>query len=282
MNKTVLITGSSRGIGRSIAIQLAKSRYRVAINGTQQSSIDRVVEEIHRNGGEASGYCANVADPAQVAAMVDAIVMKYGSIDILIHNAGNLQDRKCIHMTDEEWKSVIDVHLNGAFYCIRRVLPYITDQGGDILLLTSTAGLKGSVGQVNYSAAKAGILGMVWTLAEELRHRHIRINAIAPAALTDMTRPVIEHLKEKYTRRNEPFPAYWDLGDSDEVARFVQILLERSDENLTGEIFGINGSLATLWQKPTIAWSKKDPEEFFKTWKDRNGDQVHELENENN
>lgn len=101
------------------------------------------------------------------------------------------------------------------------------DHGGDILLMTSTAGLNGSAGQVNYSAAKAGMLGMVWTLAEELRSHHIRINAVAPAALTDMTRPVIEHLQEKYARRNEP----------------------------------------TQWQKPLRAWSKNDPAAFFETWR---------------
>ncbi|MBB6735557.1 SDR family NAD(P)-dependent oxidoreductase [Cohnella zeiphila] len=272
MNKTVLITGSSRGIGRRLALQLAKNGYRVAVNGTQQASIDRVVAEIRQNGGEASGYCANVADSAQVTAMIQAVAMTYGSIDVLIHNAGNLQDRKCEQMTDEEWKSVIDVHLNGAFYCIRRVLPYIPDRGGDILLVTSTAGLNGSVGQVNYSAAKAGILGIVWTLAEEQRHRHIRVNAIAPAALTDMTRPVIEHLKEKYARRNEPFPAYWDVGDPEDVARFVNNLLEQPDEDLTGEIFGINGSMATQWQRPSRAWSMNDPASFFKTWKSSRGE----------
>ena len=269
MNKTAFITGSSRGIGRSIARQLASSGYRVAVNGTQQANIDRVVEEIRRSGGEASGYRANVADPAQVAAMVDAIVMSYGPIDVLIHNAGHLQDRKCLHMTDEEWKTVIDVHLNGAFYCIRRVLPYIPERGGDILLVTSTAGLNGSVGQVNYSAAKAGILGMVWTLAAELRQQRIRINAVSPAALTDMTRPVIEHLKAKYARRNEPLPAYWEVGDSDDVARFVHLLLEQPDEELTGEIFGINGSTATQWQRPSRIRSENDPAAFFDSWKGR-------------
>ncbi|GLX70653.1 SDR family NAD(P)-dependent oxidoreductase [Paenibacillus glycanilyticus] len=267
MNKTALITGSSRGIGRSIALEMAKSGYRVAVNGTVQSGIDRVVEEIQQSGGEASGFCANVANPVQVTAMIDAIVGTYGSIDVLVHNAGHLQDRKCINMTDEEWNSVIDVHLNGAFYCIRRVLPYMAGLGGDILLVTSTAGLKGSVGQVNYSAAKAGILGLVWTLADELRHHRIRVNAIAPAALTDMTRPVIEHLTEKYARRQEPFPSYWKIGDPDHVAKFVERLLQQSDEAMTGELFGINGSTVTRWQRPSIDWSLNDPEAFFNSWR---------------
>ncbi|MBM7566157.1 SDR family NAD(P)-dependent oxidoreductase [Paenibacillus sacheonensis] len=271
MKKVALVTGSSRGIGRSIAMRLARHGYRVAVNGTQPGGIDRVVEEIRQHGGEASGYCADVADSAQVTAMIEAIVNNDGPIEVLIHNAGNLQDRKCIDMTDEEWKSVIDVHLNGAFYCIRRVLPYMPERGGDILLVTSTAGLHGSVGQVNYSAAKAGILGMAWTLAEELRHRRIRVNAIAPAALTDMTRPVIAHLEAKYARRREPFPAYWNVGGTDDVARFVQLLLEQPDPELTGELFGINGTAATRWQKPSSVWTENDPAAFLAHWKERRG-----------
>ncbi|AVV58337.1 SDR family NAD(P)-dependent oxidoreductase [Paenibacillus glucanolyticus] len=271
MNKTVLITGATRGIGRCLALRLARHGYRVAVNGTRQPGIDCVVEDIRQHGGEASGYCADVANPDEVTAMVNAIVTKYGNIDVLIHNAGNLRDRKCMNMTDEEWNTVIDVHLNGAFYCIRRVLPHMTEHGGDIVLMTSTAGLKGSVGQVNYSAAKAGMLGMVWTLSEELRRYRIRINAIAPAALTDMTRPVIEFLTEKYAQRNEPFPEHWKVGESDDVACFVKLLLEQPDTDLTGETFGVNGSDVTLWQKPSIIHKSGDAAAIFDSWRNRRG-----------
>lgn len=271
MIKTVLITGASRGIGRSIAIQLAFSGYQVIINGTKQAFIDEVVREIYSFGGEATGYCADIADPSAVTSMVETVISKYGKIDILIHNAGNLHDQKCLKMTDEQWHSVIDVHLNGAFHSISRVLPHMIPQGGDILIMTSTAGLVGSVGQVNYSAAKAGILGMVWTLADELAPYQIRVNAIAPAALTDMTRPVIEHIKEKCTRRGEPFPEYWQVGDADDVARFVETLLAQPDQDLTGEIFGINGSKVTKWAKPAPAFSVQGVDSFFTTWAKQRG-----------
>lgn len=268
-SRTALITGATRGIGRSLALRLAQSGYRVAVNGLRLSAIEQVVEEIRIHGGEALGYCADMADAEQVAAMMKAIARESGPMDVLIHNAGIVQDRKCKQMTDEEWLGVLNVHLNGAFYCIREALPYMAGRGGDIVLMTSTAGLQGSAGQVNYSAAKAGMLGMVWTLAEELRGERIRVNGVAPAALTDMTRPVIEHLQVKYALRHEPFPEFWNVGTSEEVARFVDLLLKQPDDHLTGEVFGINGTAVTLWQKPVKQWTANDPALAFEHW--RNG-----------
>ncbi|MEC0094081.1 SDR family NAD(P)-dependent oxidoreductase [Paenibacillus macquariensis] len=271
MKKVALITGATRGIGRSIALHLGQSGYQVVVNGTKPALINEVVEEIHHTGGEAIGYCANVADPVAVTSMVDDVIAKYGHTDVLIHNAGNLHDQHCLHMTDEAWTSVLDVHLNGAFYCIQRVLPHMQINGGDILLMTSTAGLAGSVGQMNYSAAKAGMLGIVWTLAAELKANRIRVNAISPAALTDMTRPVIEHIEEKYASRNEPFPDFWRVGEADDIARFVLALLAQPDADLTGEILGVNGSRVTKWHKPAPAFSEHSIEAFFTTWQHQKG-----------
>lgn len=271
MKKVAIITGSTRGIGRSIAVHLGQLDYRVVVNGTKRELVDEVVQHIDQAGGDAIGYVANIADPITVTKMIDAVNTQFGRIDVLIHNAGNLHDRKCLRMTDEEWQSVLGVHLNGAFYSIQRVLPYMRESGGDIILMTSTAGLAGSIGQVNYSAAKAGILGMTWTLAAELKHDNIRVNAISPAALTDMTKPVIEHLKNKYASKNEPFPDFWKVGGTDEIARFVGVLLAQQDPDLTGEIFGVNGSKVTQWQKPIPAFSENSIDAFFTTWQSRKG-----------
>lgn len=248
--KTVLITGATRGIGRSMAIELGRCGYQVGVNGLHDESIKEVVEEIRQTGGLAEGFRANVADPAAVTAMMDEVIRKLGSLEILIHNAGIIKDRKCEFMSDMEWQAVLDVHLNGAFYCIQRALPHLSRHGGDIVLMTSTAGLTGSAGQVNYSAAKAGLLGMLWTLADELKRKGIRVNGVAPAAVTDMTRPIIKHLTAKYANRNEPLPELWNLGEADDVARFVRWLLEHKDPVLTGKVFGINGKQITHWQKP--------------------------------
>lgn len=271
MKKVAIITGSTRGIGRSLAIHLGQSGYQVMVNGTNQKLINHVVQEIQQSGGESIGYCADVSDPLAVTAMVDVVIAKYGRIDVFIHSAGNLRDHKCRNMSDEEWQSVLNVHLNGAFYTIQRILPHMQQHGGDILLMTSTAGLTGSIGQVNYSAAKSGLLGMVWTLAAELKNKHIRVNAISPAALTDMTRPVIEHMKEKYASRNEAFPEFWRVGDADDIARFVIALLSQPDTELTGEIFGVNGSRITKWCKPSPEYSANSVEEFFATWRRQKG-----------
>lgn len=271
MNKVAVITGATRGIGRSIALLLGLSGYQVVVNGTKQALIDEVVQEIQLTGGEAYGYCANVGNPVEVTAMIEAVITKYGRVHILIHNAGILHDQRCHLMTDEEWKSVVDVHLNAAFYCIQRVIPHMQKHGGDILLMTSTAGLEGAIGQVNYSAAKAGMLGIVWTLADELKRNRIRVNAISPAALTDMTKPVIEHMRKKYDSRNEPFPDFWNIGDPDDIARFVSALLEQEDADLTGEIFGVNGSRVTKWHKPKPAFYENSIEAFFTTWQCQKG-----------
>lgn len=271
MNKVALITGATRGIGLSTAIQLAKSGYQVIVNGTRQSLIDEAVRSIRQDGGAAIGCHADIADPAAVTGMVDDVIAQFGQIDVLIHNAGNLHDQYCQRMTDEEWQSVLDVHLNGAFYCIRRILPHMPS-GGDILLMTSTAGLTGSIGQVNYSAAKAGMLGIVWTLSAELQRNGIRVNAISPAAMTDMTRPVIEHLKDKYASRKEPFPEFWQVGEAEDVARFTAALLAQPDKELSGEIFGVNGSKVTKWRKPAPEYSENSIEDFFATWRSRKED----------
>lgn len=263
MNKSVIITGATRGIGRSTAVRLAESGYLVMVNGTKPDLVGEVVRDIRRRGGKAAGYCADISIVGEAEAMVAAAVAEFGRIDALIHNAGNLRDRKSIHMTEEDWQSVMDVHLNGAFYGVRSVLPHMTGNGGDILLMTSTAGLSGSPGQVNYSAAKAGMLGMVWTLSQELKRYRIRVNGVAPAALTDMTRPVIERLEQACSERNEPFPEFWRVGDPDDVARFIGELLARSEDDLSGEIFGVNGSKITRWLKPAPGFSTNDAEKFF-------------------
>lgn len=271
MKKIAIITGSTRGIGRSIAVHLAQSGYDVVVNGTNQALIHQVVQEIHHTGGTGMGYCADVANAELVSEMINAVVAKYGDIDVLIHNAGTLQDQQCLRMTDEAWQSVVDTHLNGAFYMINRALPHMLKNGGDIIVMTSTAGLTGSIGQVNYSAAKAGLLGLVWTLAAELKKYQIRVNAISPAALTDMTKPIINHLKQKYERRNEPFPEFWRVGEADDIAHFVSALLAQPDQELTGEIFGVNGSKVTKWKKPHPVFSEDNIDQFFTTWLEQKG-----------
>ncbi|MGE7840485.1 SDR family NAD(P)-dependent oxidoreductase [Lysinibacillus sp. NPDC093712] len=271
MKKVALITGATRGIGRSTAIHLANNQYCVVVNGTNQHLINEVVQQIRAEGNRAVGYCTDIADVEAVSKMIEAVMVEFGQIDVFIHNAGNLRDEKCMRMSTEQWHDVINVHLHGAFYCISRVLPHLLERGGDILLMTSTAGLMGSKGQLNYSAAKAGILGMTWTLAEELKPLNIRVNAISPAALTDMTKPVIDFISKKYAERNEPFPEYWKVGTPEDIAHFISTLLAQQDANLTGEIFGVNGTTVTKWTRPQQSISASSPERFFAMYDEQKG-----------
>lgn len=266
MKKVAIITGATRGIGRSTAICLAQQGYSIVVNGTNEVLVEEVVQQIHSQGHDAIDYIADIADVQQVKQMMAFVMSKLGRIDVLIHNAGNVQDAKCTHMTEQQWHDVINVHLHGAFYCITQALPYLKEQGGDIVLMTSLAGLQGSKGQFNYSAAKAGLLGIVWTLANELQRYQIRVNAISPAALTDMTKPVIDYITEKCEKNGEPFPDYWKVGTPEDVAKFIALLLARQDAHMTGEIFGVNGSRITKWEKPSASFVAHDPEAFFKLY----------------
>lgn len=267
MKKVAFITGASRGIGESIAWQLARDGYIVLINGTNEEKVKHVMQQLIANGYEAASYVGNVASYVEVQQMFRDVQKTYGQLDVLICNAGNLRDAKAIHMQATQWHEVIDVHVNGVFYCIEQALPLLMKRGGDILMMTSLAGLQGSKGQVNYSAAKAAQLGMIWTLAQELRTHRIRVNGISPAALTEMTKPVIDYVKAKCAARQEPFPDFWKIGRVEDVAMFVSALLRVEDADVTGEVFGVNGQTITKWEKPTESLRAQGIEPFFAAYK---------------
>lgn len=251
-DKVALVTGASRGIGKSVAKSLAEEGALVGVNGTNPKNIERTVEEIRSLGGKAIGIRERVETMEGAERIVHTLIETFGTLDILIHNAGVVRDRMTVNMTEDEWDDVIQVNLKGAFACIRPAIKHMkaNGKGGHILSMTSTAGLMGSVGQVNYSAAKAGILGMTWTLAQELSRYGIRVNAVAPAALTDMTRPVIEKIKAEASRRNENVPDFWKVGRPEHVAKLVLYLLSEENRELSGEVFSVNGDRIGVWEKP--------------------------------
>ncbi|AXQ30601.1 SDR family NAD(P)-dependent oxidoreductase [Solimonas sp. K1W22B-7] len=196
-NRVAIVTGAGNGLGRSHALALAARGAKVVINdlggardgtGAGQSAAENVAQEIVAAGGEAIANRANVTRPDEVAAMVAAAVEKWGRVDILINNAGILRDKSFAKMEVEDFRLVIDVHLNGAAICSKAVWSIMREQGyGRIVMTTSASGLYGNFGQANYSAAKMGLVGLMNTLHLEGAKNGIRVNALAPTALTRMT-----------------------------------------------------------------------------------------------
>lgn len=185
--KVAIVTGAGAGLGRSHALELARLGARVVVNDLSEQR-NEVADEIRRSGGEALAYRCDVTDMAAVQAMVDAAMDAYGRVDILVNNAGILRDRTFAKMPLEDFRLVMEVHVMGAVHTTKAVWPLMQEQkSGRIVLTTSSSGLYGNFGQSNYSAAKMALVGLMKTLSEEGRKYDIRVNCLAPTAVTAMT-----------------------------------------------------------------------------------------------
>ncbi|WLR53030.1 SDR family NAD(P)-dependent oxidoreductase [Bacillus tianshenii] len=251
--QAIIITGSTRGIGKSTAKQLAQQGAAVVVNGRQEECVNETVDEIRKSGGRAVGVVGCVTDKNVGQQLVDAAVEKFGTVTTLINNAGIIRDKMSYKMKLEEFEEVIDVHVKGTFFTTQPVVQQMRKQGsgGLILNMTSQAGLVGTVGQVNYSAAKAGILGMTWTLAKELEKDAIQVNAISPAALTDMTRPVIEKAQQHAEQKGETLPDYWKIGSVDDVTNYIIDFITFPKCRRSGEVYAVNGKEIGRWLPPS-------------------------------
>lgn len=241
-NKVALVTGGSRGIGRAIAVSLASNGAMVVVNycGSKDKA-DEVVKEITDNGGSAVAYRADIADANAVKSMFDYIMNEFKSLDILINNAGITRDNLILKMTEEEFDQVINTNLRGVFFCLKQASRIMLKQKrGTILNLSSVSGIHGNPGQVNYSAAKAGVVGMTKTLAKELGSRGITVNAIAPGYIkTDMTDVLKDELKDKIA---EAVPLK-RLGNPEDIAEMATFLVSPKASYITGQIIEIDGGL---------------------------------------
>lgn len=241
--KAALVTGGSRGIGRAICLELARHGARVAVNYQSNAALAQaVVAEIAAAGGEAFGVPGDVAEGDDAAALVKATVDRFGALDILVNNAGITRTAMLHKMTPEQWQQVIDVHMNGSFYCLQAVVNgMIERKSGRIINVTSTAGLLGTIGQINYSAAKAAIAGMTKSAAKELGRHGITVNAIAPGAATPMTEVIRtdDRFKDKYLER---IPlGRW--AEPNEVAPAFVFLASDWASYITGQILAVDGGL---------------------------------------
>lgn len=238
-----LVSGGSRGIGRAIALRLASEGVRVGVNyNTGASQAREVVEQITSEGGEALALQADVSDKVQVETLVKEILDRWQRIDILVNNAGIRRDRLLMRMTEDEWDSVISVNLKSAYLCARAVLPHMVRQRrGRIINMSSVVGLSGNPGQANYSASKAGLIGLTKTIAREVATRNITANALAPGyIITAMVEELSEELKGQVLAR---IPM-GRLGTPEDIAGIAAFLCSDEASYITGQVIGIDGGLA--------------------------------------
>ena len=242
MSEIALVTGGSRGIGRAIARALAADGFTVAVNfvGNEGAAKD-AVEAIASDGGQAITVQADVSDSSQVDALFDEVEERLGPVNVLVNNAGVRADGLALGMKDDAWRRVIDTNLFGTFACTRRALrPMLRARKGRIVNITSISGLHASPGQANYSAAKAGVIGLTKTVAAEVAGKGIFINAVAPGLIaTDLTAGLNDKQVEAIQGR---VPAK-RIGTPADVASLVTWLCSERASYITGAVYTVDGGL---------------------------------------
>ena len=240
-DKVALLIGAGRGIGREIALELAKAGCTVICVSRNESSCGSVAEEIRACGGKAESFAFDVSDSGQVKEKCAEILKKYGAVDILVNNAGITRDNLLMRMSDEEWNAVISTNLSSCFYLSRNLVrAMMGKRWGRIINISSVSGIAGNAGQANYSAAKAGIIGFTKTLARELAARNITANAVAPGFIeTDMTAKLPENIMEA-AKAAIPLKRF---GKPDDIARVCAFLASEEASYITGQVISVNGGL---------------------------------------
>ena len=240
--KIALVTGASRGIGRSIAIDLAKQGAFVIVNySSSPEAAQETLNAIREVGGDGEILKFSVQDSQAVENAFDGIKSRHGKLDILVNNAGISRDGLVLRMKDEEWLQTLAVNLNGAFFCSRAAARLMLKaKWGRIVNISSVVGEMGNAGQVPYVSSKAGLIGMTKSLAKELASRNVTVNAITPGFIeTDMTAALDEKLRDEHMKAI-PLGRY---GQAEEVAHLVTFLTSDASAYITGQVIGINGGM---------------------------------------
>lgn len=241
-DKTAIVTGGSRGIGRAIAVALAAEGAKVAVvYAGNAAAAEETLALIKEQGGNAVAMQCDVADDAAVSAMVSAVKDQFGSVDILVNNAGITRDGLLMRMKESDWQAVLDTNLTGVFHCTKAVAKLMMKQrSGAIVNITSVVGQTGNAGQANYAAAKAGMIGFTKSVAKELASRGIRVNAVAPGCIdTDMTAVLSDSVKDAMLS-SIPLGR---VAQPEEVAKAVVFLTSDNASYITGQVLNVDGGM---------------------------------------
>ncbi|RQD64719.1 MAG: 3-oxoacyl-[acyl-carrier-protein] reductase [Desulfonatronovibrio sp. MSAO_Bac4] len=242
LTKTALITGGSRGIGRACAVRLAKSGYQVYV--TYVSSPEPALETckmVEQSGGKASAFALDIGDYQAIVDFFKEKIKDQVFLDVLVNNAGQTKDGLLVRMSQEQWQQIINVNLNGSFFCLQQAAKIMMRQKtGRIINISSVTAQSGNPGQANYTAAKAGLIGLTKTAAQELAPRNITVNAVAPGFIeTDMTASLNDEVKEKY-QSMIPLKRF---GSAEDIAETVAFLASPEASYITGQVLSINGGM---------------------------------------
>jgi NAD(P)-dependent dehydrogenase (short-subunit alcohol dehydrogenase family) len=279
--KVAIVTGSGRGLGRAYAEALATAGASVVINDVDEVAANDAVQAVSAAGGKAVAEVVAVGSTEAANRLVQRAVSEWGRLDILVTNAGVLRDKVLWKMTDEDFDTVVDIHLKGTFTCARAAVVQMREQesGGRLILVASPAGQRGNFGQTNYAAAKAGIAAMARTWSMELGRAGITCNAIVPIAATEMTKtiPAFAPIIEESERTGVPLPSWLrqaeGFGTPEDCAGLVAFLASDAAADVTGQCIGIGGDKLSMWAHPhevasayrTGGWSADDIAEVWAT-----------------
>ena len=238
-----LVTGASKGIGRAVALRLGEQGVSVAVNyNSSPDEADETVEGLLKSGVDAFPVQADVSDRDQVSRMIDEVNERFDQIDILVNNAGIISDSLLVRMSDDAWDRVIATNLNGMFYCSRAVVrQMIRRRWGRIINIGSVVGIRGNIGQTNYSASKAGMIGFTKALAKEVATRGITVNTVTPGYISTDT---VDVLPQATKDRIMTWIPQGHFGEVDDVAHLVAFIASQKAKYMTGQIVSVDGGMA--------------------------------------
>jgi 3-oxoacyl-[acyl-carrier protein] reductase len=252
--KRIVITGSSRGLGRACALAAGAAGASVVINGTNAAALDETAAAMAAAGMSYVAVLGSVTDDDLAKKLVDTCVENFGGIDVVVNNAAIVRDRTLLKMSPEEFDDVIAVDLRGTWSVSRHAVRAMRDTGGLLLQISSAASFMGSVGQTNYSAAKGGVMGMLYAWDVELAQFGIRVNALSPAVATEMSQVVIDNHQQRARDEGRPIPSVREIGfaEPEEIAKLIVYLCGDRAQHIRSQLIQFDGRKLCLWRHPKV------------------------------